>query len=731
MIPLNPVSVRRYAILLILGGLVTVSGNSTAGQAEDPTVSITSPQADTVFLPPQDLELSVSVEEGLGQVARVDYFQGAEFLASSSRTPFSHTWRNVPEGIHSITAIVVGNDGSEMISDPVSIAVLRETPSDPPRIRISSPLPNDSVSLHLLAAPGKQVVFEQSEDLSVWSRLHSGNQTTGLLSAQLEIGEVPRQFVRATVSEPAELRLLGLDVVSARPGAILTIEAAGLDPDNQIFVHFFNDTGFDAEVPVVRASPTEVRVSVPPYFNLVAEDFSEGMVNLRLIQRTESAETVSNTQPDFRIENLPELSLPPGTLTRALLLGSYRQSQYALSGINLIELASEGTELGADLADALLEMQELTLGAIGDVDEILSNPESSIAFGSIDGEELYLTSDALAVSDRIILSWLLEVQSIIPREEATPLDSAFLSLPLQQTDDPCGFRPPPLPLYGTTSDDFAKRIYQLRDYAELTREWTEYGAGYIQSIRTGLSWLPPDTPIAGLVKPIVSTVHVVDILAGLFLSLGFDVTASALESGSLEYEDFKRATEFIRRTELFEVSSGILLNDLAGRFTKRFGVKAEVDWGLYLYGMSGKLETLREGQQPDGLWADDSPLVRQAGPLPVTTVNGCLSQISGEVASNSSLSLVVSGGYKPLTAPTDESGRYELKIPQSQIGNLVPEMATIKAVNPQGEEISQTIDLSSGSQTVDLVFGRVVDPMPSGTTYTLLDLGAGFTVPWI
>jgi hypothetical protein len=309
------------------------------------SVRFSSPQADEVFLFPTDIDLTVSGLDEAGNVTKVEFFNGQTSLAALTEGPFEFTWEVVPQGIHSLTAKVFTDGSSVVFSDPISIAVLESPPGDPQQLLTGPRLPDNSVEIHLLASPGKTVSFQQSDNLSDWNELSSGILTSGLLSIHPNVAGISRKFYRAT-SEPLELLLLGSDLVQARPGAIITLQVAGINEDEPLSVRFFNDSGFEVDVPVVRASASEVRVSVPPYYNLQSKGYASGNVNLRLVREVDSAETLSNIQSDFVIEDLPESSWAPGTVTRAFLLGTSRQYQYTLSGINLIDIAADGTPLG-------------------------------------------------------------------------------------------------------------------------------------------------------------------------------------------------------------------------------------------------------------------------------------------------------------------------------------------------------------------------------------------------
>jgi uncharacterized membrane protein len=139
--------------------------------------------------------------------------------------------------------------------------------------------------------------------------------------------------------------------------------------------------------------------------------------------------------------------------------------------------------------------------------------------------------------------------------------------------------------------------------------------------------------------------------------------------------------------------------------------------------MSINLETLAQAQQADSFWADGTSLAVQAGPMPVVTVSGCISDLAQQAAAFSSVSLVVANPFRPLVANADERGFFELRVPADKIGDTVPTNTTLTAISSGGEVKSMAIDLSSGTQAIDFIVGET---NPSGTTYSLVDLGLNF-----
>jgi phosphatidylserine/phosphatidylglycerophosphate/cardiolipin synthase-like enzyme/regulation of enolase protein 1 (concanavalin A-like superfamily) len=99
---------------------------TTAGTAVNdipPTVSITSPVSGATYTAPAAVTITATASDSDGTVARVDFYAGNTLLGSSTTSPYSFTWNNVPAGTYSLTAVATDNANATTTSSPVSITV--------------------------------------------------------------------------------------------------------------------------------------------------------------------------------------------------------------------------------------------------------------------------------------------------------------------------------------------------------------------------------------------------------------------------------------------------------------------------------------------------------------------------------------------------------------------------------------------------------------------------------
>jgi hypothetical protein len=88
-----------------------------------PSVSITSPAANGAFPAPTTISISATAADIDGTVTKVEFFNGATLLGTSTLVPYGFTWSNVPAGSYSLTAKATDNTGNTMISAAVNITL--------------------------------------------------------------------------------------------------------------------------------------------------------------------------------------------------------------------------------------------------------------------------------------------------------------------------------------------------------------------------------------------------------------------------------------------------------------------------------------------------------------------------------------------------------------------------------------------------------------------------------
>ncbi len=99
-----------------------------------PTVNLTSPTANQVYIAPASVAVTADAADSDGTVAKVEFYQGNTLIGTAAAAPYSITWASVPVGTYTITAKATDNQGATTTSAPVQILV-----DAPPTVSLTSP----------------------------------------------------------------------------------------------------------------------------------------------------------------------------------------------------------------------------------------------------------------------------------------------------------------------------------------------------------------------------------------------------------------------------------------------------------------------------------------------------------------------------------------------------------------------------------------------------------------
>ncbi len=126
-----------FTKILQMMGLFVQSGNfwnpygSTEAENIDPTVSLTSPSNNyTICEGSESITISANASDEDGNIDRVEFYEGANLLASDNSSPYSYTWENASSGTKTITAVAYDDKDASTTSSPISVTI-NATPEAP------------------------------------------------------------------------------------------------------------------------------------------------------------------------------------------------------------------------------------------------------------------------------------------------------------------------------------------------------------------------------------------------------------------------------------------------------------------------------------------------------------------------------------------------------------------------------------------------------------------------
>ena len=193
-----------------------------------------------------------------------------------------------------------------------------------------------------------------------------------------------------------------LSANSLAPLKFLTVTGRRFDPTAAIAVRFFDDQGYDVEVPVFDPTATSVKVAVPPFIDLSTGAFAAGTVAVQVVQKKGVVTRRSIAVAGFGIKLLESPTVPPGTV---LLFG------LELVDVLAAQIKSELTSLEGISSGALLAALDDYLATIRPLKDaviaVIDDPSRSVNIGTFDGKPIKLNQQTLRVLDRLATNYFL------------------------------------------------------------------------------------------------------------------------------------------------------------------------------------------------------------------------------------------------------------------------------------------------------------------------------------
>jgi parallel beta-helix repeat protein len=103
--------------------LVNTSGNTIDVPKEAPKVSITAPGNNSGILEGSSLSIKAEASATDAKITKVEFFNGSKLLGSTTSSPYSFTWKNVPLGTQTITAVATDGNNLQATSKEVQVKV--------------------------------------------------------------------------------------------------------------------------------------------------------------------------------------------------------------------------------------------------------------------------------------------------------------------------------------------------------------------------------------------------------------------------------------------------------------------------------------------------------------------------------------------------------------------------------------------------------------------------------
>ena len=122
-------------------GAFETAAPATVVANQPPVVTISSPTKSASFTSPATITIDAAASDTDGTIVKVEFFQGNVKIGEKTTTPYSITWKEVPDGTYSLSAAATDNANSKTVSAAVSITVVKPASpiNQPPIVSILSP----------------------------------------------------------------------------------------------------------------------------------------------------------------------------------------------------------------------------------------------------------------------------------------------------------------------------------------------------------------------------------------------------------------------------------------------------------------------------------------------------------------------------------------------------------------------------------------------------------------
>lgn len=126
---------------------------------QTPLIEITRPVNNRTYIAPAMIHLEASVKDHTGMIKKVNFYNGALLLKTLDKRPYRYTWKHVPAGTYTLTAVAVNDRGMETVAAPVTVICTagKNIKNIPPPVNKKA-FDDANVSVRLAPNPSKNIL---------------------------------------------------------------------------------------------------------------------------------------------------------------------------------------------------------------------------------------------------------------------------------------------------------------------------------------------------------------------------------------------------------------------------------------------------------------------------------------------------------------------------------------------------------------------------------------------
>ncbi|MDR7131761.1 hypothetical protein J2X69_004126 [Algoriphagus sp. 4150] len=172
---------------------VTVTVEAAPVENQAPSVSITAPSDNHIFIEGNEIRIKTEASDPDGEITKVEFYYGDELIGEVSAAPYELVWNNAPLGSHKLMAKAFDDEGLTAESEEILIQVIELLTDEPgqenqaPSISITAPTNRETF------IEGQDIVFSANasdpEGEIAWVEFYYGAKMIGLVT------EAPYQVI--------------------------------------------------------------------------------------------------------------------------------------------------------------------------------------------------------------------------------------------------------------------------------------------------------------------------------------------------------------------------------------------------------------------------------------------------------------------------------------------------------------------------------------------------------
>ncbi|BCB27726.1 hypothetical protein SKTS_26120 [Sulfurimicrobium lacus] len=115
-------------------GITSSSNPAKISIDAPPTVSLTAPANNTIYVAPASVTLTATAADSDDSITKVEFYRGTTLIGTDTAAPYGINWTNAPAGSYTLTARATDKSGATTTSAPVQIIV-----DAPPSVSLTAP----------------------------------------------------------------------------------------------------------------------------------------------------------------------------------------------------------------------------------------------------------------------------------------------------------------------------------------------------------------------------------------------------------------------------------------------------------------------------------------------------------------------------------------------------------------------------------------------------------------